>query len=243
MRSKLYFDWSKPFKTTYISSVLYFIPSFNMNLSTEPSIETLPEYYANGTNVVDTNVINDQTIAIFCSDTVRELNNLTEELQQTDLNDIGGRINYENPNSFHNRLMESAFSSSTSVQLHNDAIGSVHSSNGDNQSNGHHSFGDHNYAIPYHNNTLLNDKLSTETKIGNFNCDVVDSSPFYTHFNTHLENNMDDDDKMNQISLENSHHIKESYGSTNGRVSSEGLRDDDYRVAMCMLQSVDLRGK
>lgn len=211
-----------------------------MNLSTEPSIETLPEYYANGANVVNKNVINDQTIANFCSDTVRELNNLTEELQQTDLNDVSIRNNYEHPCNFTDRFMENALNSSKCVQ--NDAIGSVDSSIGENQSNVHHLIGDHNYAIPYHNNTLLNDKLSRETEIGNLNCDVVDSSPFYTHFNKHLENNMDDIDKMNRISMERSHHISESYLSANGKVNSDGLSDDDYRTTVCMLQSVDLRG-
>lgn len=214
-----------------------------MNLSTEPSIETLPEFYANGAHVVDSNVINDQTIANFCSDTIRELNNLTEELQHSDLDEVGIRnTNHDNQiNSLNTRFMETTLNSSKSV--HDDAIGSVQS-HGDNQINAHNSHTDHNYAIPYHNNTLINNKSSIEsTEFGNTHCDVVDSSPFYAHFNKHLENNMDDDRPI-QISTNNLHHTKETYEyRSNGRASSEGMTDDDYRVAMCMLQSVDLRGK
>ncbi|XP_055307101.1 myotubularin-related protein 4 isoform X5 [Sitodiplosis mosellana] len=222
---------------------------FNMNLSTEPSIETLPEFYANGANVVDTNVINDQTIANFCSDTVRELNNLTEDLiQQTDLGEIGGggsrvrdttnhNMNQINSSFNSSRFMETALSSRKSV--HDDAIASVQSPE-DSQSNAHSSIADHNYAIPYHNSTPITDQLCcTETEIGNLNCDVVDSSPFYTHFNKHLENNMGDDGRVSANSLQ--HNKDERCESVNGRVSSEGSRDEDYRVAMCMLQSVDLR--
>lgn len=238
-----------------------------MNLSTEPSIETLPEFYANGANVVDTNVINDQTIANYCSDTVRELNNLTEELQQTDLGDIGIRggtftttnatttTNHHDNNqinsSFNSRFMETTTATTTALSssksVHDDAISSVQS-HGDSQSNAHSSIADHNYAIPYHHNnsTLITERpLCTETEIGNLNCDVVDSSPFYTHFNTHLENNMDSDDSRVSADSFTHHRDKvENYASTNGRVSSDrsSQMDDDYRVAMCMLQSVDLRG-
>ena len=136
--------------------------------------------------------------------------------------------------------METALSSSKSV--HDDAVACVQSPV-DNQSNAHSSIADHNYAIPYHHNsTMITDQLScTETEIGNLNCDVVDSSPFHTHFNKHLENNMDDDGRVSADSLE--HSKDDRYESANGRVSSSASRDDDYRVAMCMLQSVDLRGK
>lgn len=227
-----------------------------MNLSTEPSIETLPEFYANGANVVDANVINDQTIANFCSDTVRELNNLTEDLiQQTDLGEIGGcssnssngrsKIANHHMNQFNgsfnsSRFMEAALTSTKS--FHDDTVASVQSPE-DSQSNAYSSIADHNYAIPYHrNSTLITDQLScTETEIGNLNCDDVDSSPFHTHFNKHLENNMDDDGRVSADSL--NHSKDERYESANGRVSSSSSRDDDYRVAMCMLQSVDLRGK
>lgn len=206
-----------------------------MNLSTEPSIETLPEFYA---NIVDTNVINDQTIANYCSDTVRELNNLTEELQQTDLVEFGVRYNADHQiNSFNGRFMECP-SKSVHDDDDDDVIASVQS-NDYRQSNAHV---EHNYAISYQNNSANNDKLCTETVIGNLNCDVVDSSPFYTHFNKHLENNMDDNnDKLNRVSDEISQ--RDTYEYANGRASSECSRDDEYRVAMCMLQSVDLRGK
>lgn len=210
-----------------------------MNLSTEPSIETLPEFYANGANVVDMNVINDQTIANYCSDTVRELNNLTEELQQTDLDEIGIRANSDN--------QISSFNSSSFKRVHGDADAAAAAASvqcyGDSKSNAHSSIADHNYSIPLHSGTLINnEKMSTETEIGNLNCDVVDSSPFYTHFNTHLENNMDDD-VMNRVSADSLHHSRETNGFTNGSCSSEESRDNEYRMAMCMLQSVDLRGK
>lgn len=203
-----------------------------MNLSIEPSIETLPEFYANGANVVDMNVINDQTIANFCSD----INNLTEELQQTDLDDIGIRVNSESHiNSFNNRFMENS-----SKSVHDD-VNAIVPYHGDGQSSVHSSIADHNYSIPYHSSTLNNDKMSTDTEIGNLNSDVVDSSPFYTHFNTHLEHNMDNDN-MHRVSADSLHRSRDTYESANGRCSSEESRENDYRIAMCMLQSVDLRG-
>lgn len=54
-----------------------------MNLSSGTSAEKVSDF-------TDRNVINDETIANFCSDTSRELNNLTEELQHSDL-DISKR--------------------------------------------------------------------------------------------------------------------------------------------------------
>lgn len=60
--------------------------SFGLSLSSEPSIETLPDCHPNGlSNGNLFSNINDETIANFCSDTTRELNNLTEELQCSDL--------------------------------------------------------------------------------------------------------------------------------------------------------------
>lgn len=223
------------------SYLYFFYFSFNINLSTEPSIETLPEYYTNGANGVDTNVINDQIIAHFCSDTVRELNSLTEELQQTDLNDVGKRVNHDNQNSVSSRLMESAMNVGQSV--HNDIIGCVQSINGDSQTISSNSSNDHTYAKSLQNNhsTDINDKLCTETEIGNLNCDVVDSSPFYNHFNQHLENNLENDGKMNRIEIE--HHNKESNDNTNEHLNGHEIRIDAYRAATSILQSVDLRGK
>lgn len=195
----------------------------------------MPEYYVNGNSVVDTNVINNQTIADLCNDTVREMNNLTEELQHTDLSEVV-RPNHDHHSSFNDRCMENALHSSKSV--HDDGISSVQCFDGS-QSNAHNTFGDHDYAIPIHNHPKLFEQMSTETEIGNLNCDVVDSSPLYTQFNTHLENNMDDN-KCNQMLMTNNLH--EMHECANGRVSSEGLTDDEYQ-AMCMLQSIDLRGE
>lgn len=66
-------------------------------MSSEPSIETLPEFNGLTNSSLLFNNINDETIANFCSDTSRELNNLTEELQCSDL-EIGKssarRLNY-----------------------------------------------------------------------------------------------------------------------------------------------------
>lgn len=236
-----------------------FHSSFNMKFSTEPSIETLPEFYANGPSVVDTNVINDQTNANFCSDTVRELNfrinSLTEDLEQTDLGEIGICTNHDDNNqinSFNSRFMGTALSSCRK-SVHEDDIESVQSSRGDNNNDQSSTNGsidssivDHNYAIPLHQigSSIIDERIITETKIGNVNCDDVDSCPFYDHFNEHLESNSDDDRIDRVLMNDGSHHNKqiENYGSDNGIANSEGSRDDDYRMAMCMLQSVDLRG-
>lgn len=219
-----------------------------MNLSNEPSIETLPEFYANGANVVDTNVINDQTIANFCSDTVRELNNLTEELQQTDLGEINIRSsqqeNSNQINSYSSRIADGGALGLSSKSVHDDGIASVQTSHEgfiNSQSNAHI---DQNYAnLNHHNGTMISNKLCTETEIGNLNCDVVDSSPFYTQFNKHhLENNLGDIEMSSTASHHNNR--TENHAHANGdRESREGSRDDDYRVPLCMLQSVDLRGK
>lgn len=228
-----------------------------MNLSTEPSIETLPEYYANGTNVVDMNVINDQTIANFCSDTVRELNSLTEELQHSDLNEIGVpmRHQHENLNSFNcsSKLSESTLDT-TNKSVH-DAVNtkpSVHPSLDDSllstpnptSTDAHQNslILDHNLMVSYYNRTMFNGKSNGNNETSS--CDDVDSSPYYTQYNAHLENNMDEDiNTKSRISMNNSHHSQDNtYSYANGRSSSEGSKDPDYRVAMCMLQSVDLRG-
>lgn len=228
-----------------------------MNLSTEPSIETLPEYYANGTNVVDTNVINDQTIANFCSDTVRELNSLTEELQHSDLNEIGVplRHHHESLNSFNcsSKSNESTLDA-TSKSVHDaephkpsvhpsldDSIQSTpNATSADVQQN--NLIIDHNLMVSYYNRTMLNGKSSEHNETSS--CDDVDSSPYYTQYTAHLENNMDNDIKTkSRISMNNSHHSQDdAYPYANGRASSEASKDSDYRVAMCMLQSVDLRG-
>lgn len=224
-----------------------------MNLSTEASIETLPEY-ANGTNEVDTNVINDQTIASYCSDTVREINSLTEELQQCDLSEIGVplRYNHENHHSFN---IGNGFNDDTLPDAnHSVPYGvhkqSVHSPFEENLQSAaaapqaanvqNNSINDHNNLMAsLYNHSVLNGK-SNETA----NCDDVDSSLCYTHFNAHLESHRDENDQAkSRIVMNRSHHsADDTYAHANGRKSSDATTNSDYRVAMCMLQSVDLRG-
>lgn len=217
--------------------------SFNMNLSTEASIETLPEY-ANGTNVVDMNVINDQTIANFCSDTVRELNSLTEELQHSDLDETIRHHNHENQTSFTN--MNSKLNDDSQVETANNGIqDAVHetSIHGSVDENHRSSINDHNLMVSYYNRTMLNGQ-SSDSNENNTNCDDVDSSPYYRHFNAHLENHLDDANEIkSRISINNSHHSQnDTYPYANGRMSTNESNDADYRMPICMLQSVDLRG-
>lgn len=176
-----------------------------MNLSSEPSIETLPEHYTNG---IDANVINEEIIANF-SDTIRELNHLTEELKHTDLmkthNGHGGP---------------------TSADLN----GSVcENGNGD----GNDSDQDHDHTYAFRNpEPIINEPLEPKIEFGN--CDVVDSSPFYTHLNQHSEI-----DSINGSGAV----VREFYDSQcNG--NSDINNDNDYnKEPSCMLQSVDLRGR
>lgn len=206
-----------------------------MNLSSEPSIETLPEFYTNGV-IDDTNVINDQTIANFCSDTVRELNNLTEELHHTNLDEIRNRNNFENNlNCFDGIQREnSAFDLNKSV--HNNISDGVQM---DSQSNGHCVNVDHNYAISYQNGSIMNNGFGD---IGNGNCDVVDSSPFYTQFNQHIENNSNSNyDSMARLTENNLLHENFKYESANENDQNVSDEDNANRED-CMLQSVDLRG-
>lgn len=225
-----------------------------MNLSTEPSIETLPDY-ANGTNVVDMNVINDQTIANYCSDNVRELNNLTEELQQSDLDEIGVPLhhhNHENQNSFNvsDRLNDDRLrlDANDGIQdsVHKTSVHSPFEENLQSTSeNGQNNLiSDHNLMVSYYNRTMFNGQSNDSTE--NTNCDDVDSSPYYTHYNAHFENHSDEDDKCkSRISINNSHHNQNgTHPYANGRLSADGSKDSDpYRMPLCMLQSVDLRGK
>lgn len=212
-----------------------------MNLSSEPSIETLPEHYANGIDI-DMNVINDQTIANFCSDTVRELNNLTEELQHTNLdNDIDVRINGERQQNGHhqtNQIPNHIVESST------DPNKCVQNGDIDTDSKQDHIF-DHSYAMstPNNDNEKLNGTPDREIDSGNYNGDVVDSSPFYTQLNQRLENatnggirrRVSIENYKQGFGLENENGIKDNY-------VSNGNEDDDNNREASMMQSVDLRG-
>lgn len=212
-----------------------------MNLSSEPSIETLPEHYANGIDI-DMNVINDQTIANFCSDTVRELNNLTEELQHTNLdNDIDVRINGDRQqNGHHNQLPNHTVESSTDPNkcVQNGVII-------DTDSKHDHNF-DHTYAMstPYNDMERLNgDTPDREIDNGNNNNgDMVDSSPFYTQMNQRLAN-ATNGARRGRVSIENH---RQAFGYANGvgnndNYVSNGYEDDNNREAS-MMQSVDLSG-
>lgn len=216
-----------------------------MNLSSEPSIETLPDFFRNG--VVETSVVNDQTIANYCSDTVRELNNLTEELKHTDLDDIG-RSNMENHTN--DRIKETAISSSKFFQ--NDLNESVHKFGNNNQLNTHVAAAansEHSFKLK---SDALGDAIIDNNIIGKKNnCDVVDStgasSRFYIQLDQQIENNNLGSNTANTyINNTNTNALNYSTSNTfeyaNGNVGGSLLDDDEYRMATCMLQSVDLRG-
>lgn len=208
-----------------------------MNLSSEPSIETLPEHYANGIDI-DMNVINDQTIANFCSDTVRELNNLTEELQHTNLdNDIDVRINGEGQqNGHHNQIPKHTIDSSTDPNkcVQNGDIGTD-------------SKEDQNFDQPYSMPTRTNDNErlngTQDQEMDSGNGDVVDSSPFYTQLNQRLENATNGEIRRG-VSIKNHRHefgYENGDGNKDNNNVSNGDEDDNYRE-VSMMQSVDLRG-
>lgn len=210
-----------------------------MNLSSEPSIETLPEYYAKGI-AFDMNVINDQTIANFCSDTVRELNNLTEELQHTNLdNDIDVRTNGEKQqNGHHNQIPNHT------VEKLIDLNKCVQNCDIDTDLRRDHNF-DHTYAMSTPNNDYnerLNRTPDQEIDGGNYNGDVVDSSPFFTELNQRLENATNGEMKR-LVSIENH---TQGFGYENGVGNNDihvtnGDEDDNNREAS-MMQSINLIG-
>lgn len=206
-----------------------------MNLSSEPSIETLPDFYRNG--VVETSVVNDQTIANYCSDTVRELNNLTEELKQTDLDDIG-RCTENNINHFSDRFKEN-----TMNVVHNDVRDSVHML-GNNQLNTHSATADNNSEqsiLQYNCNATKIDRALSEVIDNGKNCDVVDSSPFYN--NQHVDSNLGNASNGINAMANDAIYSQNTFAYANGNVGGDLMDDDEYRMSACMLQSVDLRGK
>lgn len=204
-------------------------------LSSEPSIETLPEFSKHGL-FIERNVINDQTIANYCSDTVRELNNLTEELHHTDLH--MGRFNSNNSN----RNVENGIGATNKTFERN--VCSINDDlNVDCQT-----------LQEITNNPSINSLSQINSnRLYESNCngrigdiDAVDSSPFYTQLSQHLENNLSnlsDDDNRGSGSCDRS---LTPADSIDGRMEMENGSIDDndeFRMATCMLQSVDLRGK
>lgn len=201
-----------------------------MSLSSEPSIETLPEFNASG--MPNGNLlynINDETIANFCSDTVRELNNLTEELQYSDLD--YGRGSAYRPNQYH--------ANDTKRKTNENSI-----------------FGDSSYK----NDSLHSNNTRTyqEANINNrHNADdaatVVESSPFYTQLNCNNSNNNQQltnlDNSLYSLTLNNG---DSRYNNRRDRLNGDDIDDDTVdgcirgdrgNLAECMLQSVDLAGK
>lgn len=217
--------------------------SFNLNLSSEPSIETLPEYNCNG--IINTNVINDQTIAIVCSDTSRELDNLTEELQHSDLSRI-------RKSSHQNGSKSSTVHQMNELELDaqkNDAIYKDYSS----------SYDDNCYEYSQSSRTNVNhcsdnniSNVKYSTVDSNSKCNNIDedleTSPYYTHLSQDLRNN------LNNLTLRSSGnngfysgqetdfsdtvdgiHFDGGNSNTDNNGDIDGMPD-------CMLQSVDLRG-
>lgn len=178
-----------------------------MNSSANSSITTLPENHMNGL-VGKLNDINDE-IATFS----RGLDNLTEELQKTSLDDIGHRSYMEpNRNHLNGQDTEAIFDLEKSIRTNGDLIKSEHcyANKTDNDDDG------------------LNGDCDDE--MCNGDCDVVDSSPKYTQYNDYLDNS------SNSLMASNCY----SYESANGRCTS--LTTDHDILENPILQSVDLRG-
>lgn len=177
-----------------------------MNLSSEPSVETLPKLYANGTDS-DADIVTDETIANYCSDTIRELNNLTEELQHTDLlNGTDHRSNNEKckeNNSNYNNL-ESTLTMSDNIQ----------SDKSENEMVQNHNF-DNMYRSSVQNSDKLSETSDKECDYGNSNCDVVDSSPFYTQTNHRSDDDQEAEKTIHLNSWEDHHREIKSYENLN----------------------------
>lgn len=174
--------------------------------------------------------INDETIANYCSDTVRELNNLTEELQYSDL-DIGRSSAYR-PNQYHPNDMKR-------------------------KTNENSIFGDSSYKNDsLHSN---NTQSYQETNIIiRHNADddgtVVESSPFYTQLNrnncnhntqhiTNLDNSLYNLTLNNGDSRYNNRRDNKNGDDIDDDTIDGCIRSDRGNLAECMLQSVDLAGK
>lgn len=205
-------------------------------ISSEPSIETLPDFSKHGL-FIERNVINDQTIANYCSDTVRELNNLTEELHHTDLH--MGRFN-------NNRSMANGIGAPNKQSFERNECGIVDDLNGHRHTL--HEITNNNHSINNHSSQMNSNRVYESNCNGGGgrtgDIDAVDSSPFYTQLSQHLENNLSnltDDGNRRGGSCDRS---STPADSVDGRMENGSIDDgDDFRMAACMLQSVDLRGK
>lgn len=181
---------------------------------------------------MERNVINDQTIANYCSDTVRELNNLTEELHHSDLH--MGRFN-------NNRNVENEIGTTNKIFDRN-----MCGINDDNdlieQRRTLQEITNH----PINNLSQMNSNRVYESncngRIGD--TDAVDSSPFYTQLSQRLENNLSNLTGDGSRRSESCDRSLTPADSVDGRMENGSIDDgDDFRMATCMLQSVDLRGK
>lgn len=182
-----------------------------MDSSTNSSIHALPENHMNDV-VGKLNDINDE-IATFS----RGLDNLTEELQKTSLDDIGQRS-----------LVESFFPNHTNgidADLSVEPEHSIQTTNGIESS----VLRDHSYATSNGNVNGLNGDCGIEMRTAD--CDVVDSSPKYTQYNDYLGNS------SNMIAASNGYACHSSNDRYNSPTADDGICDDPF------LRSVDLRGK
>lgn len=189
-----------------------------MESSTNSSIHTLPENHINGIvgKLNDINDISDE-IATYS----RGIDNLTEELQRTTLDDIGiQRSSIEPMYTETNGLCTDTTASPATFELN----GSVRT-NGVELING-----EHNYAI--NDNENRNDLNGDgNADVCNGNCDVVDSS--HSTIFSELVNN-----SSNSILVSDCHVYQSANDSFSSMAAnSNGISDD------VLLRSVDLRSK
>lgn len=204
-------------------------------ISSESSIETLPDFAKNGL-FNDRNVINDQTIANYCSDTVRELNNLTEELHHTDLH----MERHKNSRNLENGI------DATTNKINDDGV-MMHEHRRQTLqeiTNNHHH---NNHPVQNQSMQSNSSRLYERNCNGQFGDDAVDSSPFFTQLNQQLEennfcNSIDERDNRHSLSYERSLTPADSIDGRIGNGNCTIDDSDEFRMATCMLQSVDLRG-
>lgn len=210
-----------------------FFYSFNLSFSSEPSIEKLSEHNYNG--IINTNVINDQTIAIICSDTSRELNNLTEELQHSDLS-TRRKTSIQESNTCQSNSDNSQVNVLDKENLKDDVAEVL------NNHKNSYQFDEamRTNALTYYHDTFI-DKNNDRTD----NTDQdLETSPYYTHLSQDLENNL-----INLTRSAYDGYSSEAQSDISDTVDGghfKGSTDDNGEVggmSAFMLQSVDLRGK
>lgn len=181
-------------------------------------------------------MINDQTIAIVCSDTSRELNNLTEELQHSDLS-TRCKTSIQENNTCQNNS-NSQVANELDIDLpYTDCLR--------NQDNGYEfSHGRHTNTSNYGSDTRYSYVDDNNDKCNNIEQDH-ESSPYYAHLSQDLRNNLNNltlrsayDGYYSGAQSDNSDTVDGSHftGSTDDNGDINGM-------PACMLQSVDLRGK